>query len=93
MSVQYQMQPAANFPEHHRFNIPFVTECNFPHWSCGSGVSACEEMLGAPNPGVGCAFLGVSFEVEASKRTRNSCNLGQRDFTRAVTRRCNSGLD
>lgn len=50
VSVQYQMQPAANFPEHHRFNIPFVTECNFPHWSCGSGVSACEEMLGAPTP-------------------------------------------
>src|SRR5260370_12554624 len=92
VSVQRQIQPAVTFPESHRFNVPFITKCNIPHWSywsCGSGVSGAEEvvLLGAPHAGVACAFLGVSFEVEASERTRNSCNLGQRDFTRAVTRR------
>jgi len=70
-SAQRQIQPAATFPEYHRFNIPFITKCNIPHWSCGNGVLAAEEMvlLGAPHAGVACAFLGVSFEVEASERT------------------------
>jgi hypothetical protein len=48
--VQYQMQPAANFPEHHRFNIPFVTECNFPHWSCGRGFQPVRKCWVPPTP-------------------------------------------
>jgi hypothetical protein len=30
VSVQCHMQPAANFPEYHRFNIPFYHKCNIP---------------------------------------------------------------
>jgi len=39
VSVQYQMQPAANFPEHHRFNIAFITNATSRTGAAGPGFS------------------------------------------------------